>query len=317
MTERLAVTIEPGKSISEAVERVQLAESLGLEMVGLSQLPNARDTPLVLAAYAQATSRIHVFPAVLPIYTRHPTATAQLSATLAELSGGRFRLGLGVSHQVTVESMWGLKLDRPAAAMREYVTIVREILENGSVSFSGTYFTAHVAYTAPRPERLPIILAAINPRSLEQAGEIADGTTTWMCAPGYIRDHVVPGVKAGREKAGKSLDGFDIYAAVPVSLTEDPAAAREVFRPVVQRYASLPFYRRVLDAAGFKDQLERDQISDAMLDELAGIGGPEQVRGAVERYRAAGATLVTLGPVGGHQGYAGWEATIRAAQGEG
>jgi len=127
----------------------------------------------------------------------------------------------------------------------------------------------------------------------------------------------VPGVRAGREKAGKSLEGFEIYAAVPVSLTENPAAAREAFRPVVERYSSLPFYRRVLDAAGFREQLERGEISDAMLDELAGIGGPEQVRGAVERYRAAGATLVTLGPVGGYEGYAGWEATIRAAQGQG
>lgn len=315
MTERLAVTVEPTKSIPDAIERVQLAESMGLEAVGLSQLPTSRDTALVLAAYALATSRIHVFPAVLPIYTRHPTATAQLAATLAELSGGRFRLGLGVSHQVTVETMWGLKLDRPASALREYVTIVRELLETGSVSFSGRYFTANTAYLGPRPEHLPIILAAINPRSLEQAGEIADGTTTWMCAPAYIRDHVVPGITAGRQKAGKSIDGFEIYAAVPVSLTENPDAARAVFRPVVERYASLPFYRRVLDAAGFKDQLDRGEISDAMLDELAGIGGPDQVRGAVERYRAAGATLVTLGPIGGYDGYAGWEATIRAAMG--
>lgn len=315
MTERLAVTIEPTKTIPDALERVQLAESMGLEMVGLSQLPTARDTGLVLAAYALATSRIQVFPAVLPIYTRHPTATAQLAATLAELSGGRFRLGLGVSHQVTVESMWGLKLDRPASALREYVTIVREILDKGSVSFSGRYFTANMAYLAPRPERLPIILAAINPRSLEQAGEIADGTTTWMCAPAYIRDQIVPGVRAGRAKAGKSMDGFEIYAAVPVSLTENPDAARAAFRPVVERYASLPFYRRVLDAAGFKKQLDRGEVSDAMLDELAGIGGPEQVRGAVLRYRAAGATLVTLGPIGGHDGYAGWEPTIRAAMG--
>src|SRR5438477_6114242 len=147
---RTAVAIAPGQSLGPAVERARLAEAAGCESVWLSQLPNERDTALVLAAYAGATERIGLGSFVLPIYTRHPTAMAQMAATLDELSGGRFRLGLGVSHKVTVESLWGLALDRPVDAMREYLAIVRALLVEGSVGFEGSHFTARGGYTPVR-----------------------------------------------------------------------------------------------------------------------------------------------------------------------
>src|SRR5438067_8966575 len=112
----LAASVAPGKSIDQAVARVQKLEQLGYDSVWCSQLPDARDTPLVLAEYARATSKIRLGTAVMPIYTRHPTAMAQMAATLDELSRGRFLLGLGVAHQVTVEGFWGLKLEHPAQA---------------------------------------------------------------------------------------------------------------------------------------------------------------------------------------------------------
>src|SRR6202171_6704345 len=116
---RLAAFHPAVKSLDESVARVVAAEKLGYESVWVSQLPDARDAALVLAAYANATDRIGLGTGVLPIYTRHPTAMVQMAATLDELSGGRFLLGLGVSHKVTVESMWGLHLAHPVAAMRE------------------------------------------------------------------------------------------------------------------------------------------------------------------------------------------------------
>src|SRR5947209_4294343 len=182
---------------------------------GPRQLPPARDTPLVLAAYAAATERIGLGTAVLPIYTRHPTALAQMALTLDEISGGRFRLGIGVSHQVTVESMWGLRLVHPVEAMREYAGIVRSLITTGTVNFEGEQFTARGGYTAPRREDLPIIISALSQRMLELAGEIADGVSLWMCAPRYIEEVVIPHVARGREKAGKSMDGFEVEAAVP------------------------------------------------------------------------------------------------------
>lgn len=311
----LAVFIDVGRSIGEAVKRVQLAERLGYDEVWQTQLPTARDTSITMSAFAGATQRVRLGTGVLPIYTRHPTAMAQMAATLDELAGGRFCLGIGVSHRVTVEGMWGLKLEQPVRAMREYLEIVTALIRTGSVSVEGRYFTARASYTGPRREDMPIMISALNPRMLELAGELADGVVLWMCSPRYIETEVLPRVRAGRQKAGKDLEGFAIVAPVPASLTSNPAAGRDVFRSTVERYASLPFYRRMMDASGFAEELGRGQVSDAMVDELAGIGDEKVVRAAVRRYADAGANVAGPGPFGGHEGAAGFDATLEAATG--
>src|SRR5712691_17723 len=226
----LAVFNPAVRTLHESVLRAEMAERMGFRSVWTTQMPDARDASLVLAAYAHATQRITLGTGVLPIYTRHPTAMAHMAATLDELSGGRFILGIGISHKVTVEGMWGLRLEGPVDAMREYLNIVRTILRDGGCSFEGRHFTARVAYSAPRRADLPIMISALNPRMLELAGELADGIVLYMCTPAYVRDHIVPAVRAGREKAGKTLDGFEIVAAVPVCLTTDRAAGHDVFR---------------------------------------------------------------------------------------
>jgi F420-dependent oxidoreductase-like protein len=309
MALRLGVSYDAGSSLAPAIERAKLADHLGYDSLWASQLPPARDTPLVLATYAAATSRIGLGTAVMPIYTRHPTAMAQMALTLDEISGGRFRLGIGVSHQVTVESMWGLRLIHPVEAMREYAGIVRALTTTGSASVTGEHFTAYTAYTAPRRADLPILISALSPRMLELAGEIADGVSLWMCAPDYIRDVVVPTVRKGREKAGKTLAGFEVEAAVPVCLTRDPAAGLAVFRNTAERYASLPFYRAVLDKT-FPEM--SDSPNDKILAALAGVGDKAELLATIERYQEAGVTLPVVGPFGGHEGAAGFEATLEA-----
>jgi F420-dependent oxidoreductase-like protein len=310
---RLAAAVSPGRSLEPAVERVRLAERAGYDSVWLSQLPTERDTSIVLAVYAGATERVGLGSFVFPIYTRHPTAMAQMAATLDEVSGGRFRLGIGISHKVTVEGMWGLRLERPVEAMREYLTIVRGLLADGSVGVDGAQFTARSGYTAPRRADLPIVIAALGPRMLELAGELADGVALWMCSPGYIEREVVPHVRAGRERAGKSLDGFEIVAALDASVTTNVEGAREVFRGRFERYASLPYYRNMLEASGFAEELSRGEITDPMLHDLAGMGDEAAVRDAVRRYQDAGCTLPLVGPFTQHEGAAGFEATLQAA----
>ncbi len=312
---RLAAFNPAVKTLDESIARAKAAERLGFESVWTTQMPDARDAALVLAAYAAATERIRLGTGVLPIYTRHPTAMAQMAATLDELSGGRFILGVGISHKVTVEGMWGLHLDSPVDAMREYLQVLRASLRDGSSAIEGRYFTARWAYSAPRRADIPVMISALNPRMLEVAGELSDGVVLWMCSPSHIRNHVVPAVKAGREKAGKSLDGFEIVAAIPVCLTSDRAGAQAVFRKTVERYANLPYYRKMMDASGYKAELEAGAISDAMLDELGGLGDVHQVRDAIRRYRDAGVTLPGVGPFGGHTGAAGYEATLEAVAG--
>jgi F420-dependent oxidoreductase-like protein len=299
--ERLAVFSPAVKTIEQSVQRAQTAERLGFESVWTTQLPDARDASLVLGAYAAATQQVKLGTGVLPIYTRHPTAMAQMAATLDELSGGRFILGIGVSHKVTVEAMWGLHLDRPVDAMREYLTIVRTSLREGACSYEGQLFTARWAYSGPRRPDLPVMVSALNPRMLELAGELADGIVLYMCPPAYIRDQVVPAVTAGRQKAGRALDGFEIVAAFDACVTSDRNAALERYASTIDRYSSLPYYRKGMESGGFN------------ADELAAIGDERAVRDAVRRYREAGATLPGIGPFGGHPGAAGFEATLEAA----
>jgi F420-dependent oxidoreductase-like protein len=312
---RLAAFIDAVKTLDDSVARAKAAERLGYESVWVTQLPNARDAALVIAAYANATQRVGFGTGILPIYTRHPTAMVQMAASLDELTGGRFTLGIGVSHKVTVESMWGMRLDSPVDAMREYLDIVRTSLRDGGCSIDGKHFSAHWAYSGPRRAEMPIMISALNPRMLDLAGEKADGIVLWMCSPAYIRDQVVPAVTAGRHKAGKKLDGFEIVAAIPVCLTTDRAAGQGVFRQTVERYANLPYYRKMMDASGFAAELAAGEVSEAMLDELSGIGGEEQVREVIRQYREAGVTLPCAGPFAGHQGAAGFEATLEAAAG--
>lgn len=310
---RLAAMNPAVKTMEESVERARVAERLAYESVWTTQLPDARDAAVVLAAYALSTERVKLGTGVMPIYTRHPTAMAQMAAALDELSHGRFILGLGISHKLTVERMWGLKLEEPVLAMREYLTVVRAIIRDGSASFEGGHFTAQVRYSAPRRAEMPVMISALNPRMLELAGEMADGVVLWMCTPDYIRDQVVPAIRAAREKSGKTMEGFEIVAAVPVSLTTDREAALDVFRKTVGGYASLPYYRKMMDASGLKEDLDAERIDERVLDELGGIGDESRVRDAIERYRSAGVTLPAVGPFGGHAGARGFEATLEAA----
>jgi F420-dependent oxidoreductase-like protein len=298
---RLAAFSPAVRTLDESVARARTAERLGYESLWTTQLPPSRDASLVLAAYAAATERIKLGTGVLPIYTRHPTAMVQMAATLDEMSGGRFILGIGVSHKVTVEGFWGLQLEHPVDAMREYLTIVRASIRDGGCTFEGRFFTARWTYAAPRRADLPIMISALNPRMLELAGELADGVVLYMCGPGYIKEVVIPALEAGRAKAGKPLEGFEIVATFDACVTSDRTAALEVYRKTLDRYSALPYYRKAMEAGGF----------DA--DELAGIGDAAQVRAAVERLRESGVTLPGVGPFGGHDGAKGFEATLEAA----
>jgi F420-dependent oxidoreductase-like protein len=312
---RLAALNNAVRTLQESVKRAQEAERLGYESVWVTQLPDARDAALVLAAYAGATQWVRLGTGVLPIYPRHPTAMAQTAATLDELSAGRFILGIGVSHKVTVESMWGLKLEHPVEAMREYVSIVRSSLRDGSAGFNGRHFTANWSYSGPRRGELPIMISALSPHMLELSGEIADGVVLWLCSPTYVQDVVVPHVKVGRKRAGKTMEGFEIVAAMQACLTTDRAGGLAVFRQTVERYANLPYYRKMMDSSGFAADLAANNVTEAMMDDLAGIGDESRVCALVTRYREAGATLPCVYPIGGHAGAAGYVRTLEAAAG--
>ena len=289
---------------------MERAEALGYESVYTTHIA-ARDSLIVLAAYASRTERIRLGTGVLPIYSRTPVATAQAAATIDELSAGRMVLGLGVAHQVTVENWFGSTIGKAVPEMREYAGAVRAMFR-GEDPPTGEKFPTRFRFMGyePRPD-LPIYIAALSPAMLRLAGQIADGAMLWLCNPEYIRQVVVPEVSEGRRRAGKSLDGFDIVAAVPSAVTDDVEEARASLRKDLIPYFSLPFYRAMIERSGFADDIEGfdtamqggDQqgaagaISDRFLEQLAAIGNPTEAAASVERYREAGATSPCIGGV--------------------
>jgi alkanesulfonate monooxygenase SsuD/methylene tetrahydromethanopterin reductase-like flavin-dependent oxidoreductase (luciferase family) len=232
-------------------------------------------------------------------------------------------LGLGVSHQVTVENWFQSKIERPLRAMREYVEILRACFAGEDPPQGETFATRfHFMGYEPRPD-LPIYVAALSPKMLRLAGEIADGVMLWLCNPNYIRDVVVPEVRAGRERAGKSLDGFDVVAAIPTAVTDSKQDAYETMRSELITYWSLPFYRAMIERSGFGDDISafdagmetgdvekaKAGISNRFLEVLTAIGSEEEVREGVARYADAGAVSPCIGPVPRTD----FEATLEAA----
>jgi alkanesulfonate monooxygenase SsuD/methylene tetrahydromethanopterin reductase-like flavin-dependent oxidoreductase (luciferase family) len=304
--------ISPGRSLAKTLERVALADELGFDAAYTTHIAG-RDSLTVLMAYAAASKRIRLGTGVVPIFSRTPATMAQTAATIDEYSEGRMVLGLGVSHRVTVENWHGQKITKPVTQMREYLLGVRAILRGEEPPDSEHFPTkfAFMGYQA-RPD-IPIYVAALSPNMIKLAGEHADGVMLWLCCPSYIEKEVIPALREGLEKAGRSLDDFDVVAAVPTALTDDPEAAKATFRQDLIPYASLPFYRAMLESSGFADELaefdagvaegdyERAKagLSDRMLDELAGIGDADAVHGAVRRYQDAGTTSPGIGGIAG------------------
>jgi alkanesulfonate monooxygenase SsuD/methylene tetrahydromethanopterin reductase-like flavin-dependent oxidoreductase (luciferase family) len=234
---------------------------------------------------------------VIPIYARTPANMAQSFATLDEFSGGRAVAGLGVSHKPVVEGWYGQSIDNPLAEIREYVQIMRAIFRGedpppGEKFRTGFHF---MGYEPLRPD-LPIYLAGLSPGMLRLAGEIADGVILWLCNPNYIRDVVVPTVREGREKAGKELDGFDIVAAVPSAVGDDPSAALEQLRSELVTYFNLPYYRAMIERSGFDPD---EGATDEFIRLLAAVGPADEAIESVRRYRDCGATSPCVGGISG------------------
>ena len=189
----------------------------------------------------------------------------------------------------------------PLAVMREYVAVLRGALGTGA-AFEGKHYRVHWSLALPtRPAASPIYLAALGPKMCELAGEIADGAILWLCPPDYVRDVARPAIERGRRRAGKTLDGFELMAAVPLAVADDVGAANKAFRAELARYAALPFYRAMMEASGLGEGLrafDRDgAVPESMATALGGVGDAGTARAYLEAYRKAGVTLPAVRPI--------------------
>jgi 5,10-methylenetetrahydromethanopterin reductase len=235
------------------------------------------DALVALAVVAREVPGIGLGTAVVPTYPRHPAALAQQAQTVNAISGGRLTLGIGLSHQIVIENMFGYSFDKPLRHMREYLSVLLPLVREGNVSFTGETVSAHVPLTVHGATPLPVLVAALGPKMLELAGTVADGTVTWMTGAKTLAGHITPAITAAAEAAGRPAPR--IAAGLPICVTDDEAAARQRAAQVFAIYGTLPSYRAMLDREGC-----------AGPEDLAIVGDEAQVRERLEEVAAAGTT---------------------------
>ena len=252
----------------------------GFRRVWMAQMPFDGDLVTALAVALREVDTIEVGSAVLPIQNQHPMLMAQRALTLNAIAGGRFILGLGLTHQAVTEGMWGIPYDKPVRRMREYLDALQPLLAGEAVNVVGETVTARGALQisgAPTPE---VYLAALGPQMLKLCGRRTAGTLTWMCGPKTLGEHIGPTLRAAAEEAGRPAGAVRVVAGLPISVTDDVAGARAQAAEQFGTYGTLPSYRAMLDREGYANPEDAAIIGDEeavsdRLDELSAVGVDE------------------------------------------
>ncbi len=302
------------------------ADRLGYAVAWVAEAYGS-DAPTVLAWVGALTERMDIGAAVMQIPARTPAMTAMTAATLDTLSGGRFRLGLGVSGPQVSEGWHGVRFSAPLGRTREYVDIVKMALRREKVAYDGKHFTlplpdgpgkALKLTVHPAREQLPIYLAAVGPKNLELAGEIADGWLAIFFSPEHS-GNLVESVATGARKAGKGtpdnpLAGFDIVPTVPVVIGDDPQACADQVRAYAALYIGgmgsreKNFYNQLAVRMGFEEAAQKVQdlyldrqpreaaaaVPFEFLDATSLLGSRDRIKDRLSRYADAGVTTLSV-----------------------
>jgi len=271
-------------SADDVVERARTVAADGFASLWVPQVFDW-DALIALALIGHAVPDIELGTAVIPTYPRHPALLAQQAMTTQVASGGRLALGIGLSHQFVIESMFGYSFEKPVRHMREYLTVLQALVHEGSVDFKGETIRAAVGYAIPGATPFPILVAALGPQMLKLTGTMADGTITWMTGPSTIAAHTVPIITRAAEEAARPAPR--IVVGLPVCLTDKPEKARERAAKTFEIYGTLPSYRAMLDREGAGGPAD-----------VAVVGDEAEVRAALAGVDDAGATDFLAAPFG-------------------
>jgi alkanesulfonate monooxygenase SsuD/methylene tetrahydromethanopterin reductase-like flavin-dependent oxidoreductase (luciferase family) len=290
------------------------AEAASFRNVWLSEIIFG-DAFVPAAAIACHTERIGIATGIVGLWARSPVTTAMSAANLHRLSNGRFVLGVGLQSRTYVANWHGGTYERPLRAVREYLTLMRSLVDGAPTTLEGDVFRVRgfQLMMPPAEQRLPIYLAGIGPKMAQLAGELADGILGYFYSETYLRDVVMPNVRIGAERAGRSLDDFDVAVGFPSVVTRDDSGIAQAKGQVVMfstATKSSPSYETSVELAGFEPEMREIQervsagdmagaiaaVPDEMADALTLSGSADRVRRRVESYRAAGATTVVLNP---------------------
>lgn len=266
------------------IDDARAAEDAGFASFWMPQVPGYLDAMTALALIGQATDRIELGTAVLPIQTRHPMIMAQQAVTTQEVCAGRFTLGIGASHHWIVEGQLGLPYDKPAQLVRDYLEVLAASLAGaGTVDVENTSYRVHGSIDVTDAPTTPILLAALGPKMLRLAAERTQGTILWMADERAIGDYVVPSITSAADAAGRPAPR--IVAGVPVALcaTDEVEDARAHASEVLGHADFSPNYVRLLEHGDAED------VGDTM---AAGDEGAILVR--LRRYADAGVTDLAI-----------------------
>jgi len=252
------------------------------------------DSITAFAAAAVRTRQIKLGTSIVPIYPRHPLVTVQQVQVVAQLAPGRFRLGVGPSHRPSMQAM-GVNFLSPLGHLREYLQILKALLQQGKVDFDGTYYQAHE--TIPEPVDVPVMASALRRGSFELCGAEADGAISWICPGTYLRDVALPAMGVGAKKAGRPVP--PLIAHAPVCVHDDAQEVRKAVREQIMN-PRLPFYQRMLMDAGFEEAASGNW-SDPMIDAVVLWGDETRVAERLRELLSFGASEVLASPIAAGQ----------------
>jgi 5,10-methylenetetrahydromethanopterin reductase len=274
-----------GRSPIDAyVEELAQMRDEGFRRMWTSQLPFDPDLMTVLVVALREVDTIEVATGVLPIQVQHPMQLAQRALTVSLIGGGRFILGLGMSHRMVTEEMWGIPWDKPVRRLSEYLDGLLPLLAGQPANAVGETVTTRGALRIPGAPTPPVYIAALGPQMLRLAGRRSAGTITWMTGPKTLAGHIGPTLREAAAEAGRPDGAVQVAAALPVSVTDDVESARALAAEQFAMYGHLPSYRTMLDREGFAgpedaaligdEQTVSDRIAElrnAGVDEFVGI----------------------------------------------
>jgi 5,10-methylenetetrahydromethanopterin reductase len=262
--------------VKACVAAVRQAAADGFASAWLPQIFGV-DALMALALAGAAVPDIELGTAVVPTYPRHPMAMASQALTVQAATANRLVLGIGLSHQIVVEGMWGYSFDKPARHMREYLDALMPLLRGESVNVQGETLKCVGQVDVKDAAAPPVLIAALAPVMLKLAGAVADGTATWMVGPATLADHITPSITKAASEAGRPAPR--IAVGLPVCLTNDADAARERVARELVIYGQLPSYRAMLDREGVEGPAG-----------VAIAGDEAAIRAGVQRIADAGGT---------------------------
>ncbi|MEC9453934.1 MAG: LLM class flavin-dependent oxidoreductase [Pseudomonadota bacterium] len=331
--ERLGICFSGGPNATEIVNCVKLAEELGYESAWVAE-GHGGDQFAILAACATATSRILLGTSITSAFVRSAPTIAMAAATVDQLSGGRFILGIGSSHKVQVGPEHGMVYTKPLTRVRETVELVRALLADGDVNYQGETVKVEKfeLWFTPHRKRLPIYLSAVFPKMTELTGEIGDGlilTRSTLESGAKMREHLV----AGAARSGGDGAKMPIVSLLPTAIGDSKTDACDKLRPGFAAYTGyFPRYARMTAEQGFAAEAEaiaeawargdRDAaaaaVSDALIDASGIAGTPDECRAKIQEIRASGIDVpliaaFAMGPTAQEE----IEAVIRACAPEG